>query len=443
MRVPNPQTTTNALRRLIGAFAFAGMSSMVFATDLEVEEALGESDKNRVLVPYAFYNKSTDAALGLAWAATGYVQPQMSFVVNGFYSANGSSNLFMQAANAQIPFLPRLFANAWMFVADWGEIDSYQNGNPDFPDEIAGSNGSDEDNFIQAEGKDNYYRLEFEYLLPIGDGRGDPVHTFRTRNGILLDGYEAGGREWNPFASGRTKIELHPFYRHQELEDEFDNEYDLETLGLTLGLVYDNTDWPRNPSRGSRTRFAVSRDWGMLDDSAPEWTALEFEYSKYFNLGPSKRSRQRVLAANFWTSDVPTWNRSHLDDQGTEVLHRPPLFAGSTLGGLKRQRGFAGDRFHDRAALNYTLEYRVMPLWSPFPKIPLVNRLNIPWWQWVVFMEAGRVADEWDIGELHKDMKFTFGGGVRISVEGLIIRVDLAGSEEGGEVQMFIGHAFQ
>ncbi len=439
--------TSNAivrvLRRLLGALALVGASGMVLATDLEEEEALGAVDQNRVLVPYAFYNKSTDAAVGLAWAATGYLQPQMSFVVNGFYSANESSQLFVRAANAQVPFLPRLFANAWMFAADWGETDSYQNGNPAFPNEIAGGNDSDEDNFIRAEGTDNYYRVELEYLLPIGDGRGNPIHTFRMRNGILIDGYEAGAREWNPLTSGRTKIEFHPFYRHQELEDEFDNEYDLETLGLTLGLVYDNTDWSRNPSRGSRMRFAVSRDWGTLGDDAPEWTSLEFEYSKYFDLGASKRSRKRVLAANIWTSHVPTWNDSHFDDRGTEVLHRPPLFVGSSLGGLDRQRGFASDRFHDRSALNYALEYRVMPHWSPFPNIPLIKKLNIPWWQWVVFMEAGRVADEWDVGEFHKDMKFSFGGGVRISVEGLIIRADLAASKEGGEVQMFIGHAFE
>ena len=181
----------------------------------------------------------------------------------------------------------------------------------------------------------------------------------------------------------------------------------------------------------------------MRKCTIPEWTSLEFEYSKYFDLGASKRSRKRVLAANIWTSHVPTWNDSHFDDQGNEVLHRPPLFAGSSLGGLDRQRGFASDRFHDRSALNYTLEYRVMPHWSPFPNIPLIKKLNIPWWQWVVFMEAGRVADEWDIGEFHKDMKFSFGGGVRISVEGLIIRADLAASKEGGEVQMFIGHAFE
>ena len=439
----NANTIFRVLNRLVRVLAFCAMSSMACATDREVEEALGELDKNQVLVPYAFYNKSTDAAVGLAWAATGYVQPQMSFVVNGFYGANGSSNLFMQAANIQAPFMPRLFTNAWMFAANWGEVDSYQAGNPDFPNERAGSNDSDEDNFILAEGKDNFYRLEFEYLLPIGDGRGDPIHTFRIRNGVLLDGYEAGGREWNPLTSGRTKIEFHPFYRQQELDDEFDNEFDLETLGLTLGLVYDNTDWSRNPSRGSRMRFAVSRDWGTLDDDAPEWTSLEFEYSKYFDLGPSPRNRQRVLAANIWTSHVPTWNDSHFDDLGNEILHRPPLFAGSTLGGLDRQRGFPSDRYHDRSALNYTLEYRVMPYSDPFSSIPLINKLDIPWWQWVVFAEAGRVADEWDLGELHEDMKFTFGGGLRISVEGLIIRLDLAGSEEGAEVQMFIGHAFE
>ncbi len=81
-------TNVQVLRRLVGVLALFGATSMVLATDLEEEEALDAVDKNQVLVPYAFYNKSTDAAVGLAWAATGYLQPQMSFVVNGFYSAN-------------------------------------------------------------------------------------------------------------------------------------------------------------------------------------------------------------------------------------------------------------------------------------------------------------------------------------------------------------------
>jgi len=38
--------------------------------------------------------------------------------------------------------------------------------------------------------------------------------------------------------------------------------------------------------------------------------------------------------------------------------------------------------------------------------------LRIPWWQWVGFVKAGRVHDEWDLDELHDDMKWTIGGGV-------------------------------
>lgn len=131
-----------------------------------------------------------------------------------------------------------------------------------------------------------------------------------------------------------------------------------------------------------------------------------------------------------------------MDDQGNEVFHRPPLFMGSTLGGIDRQRGFATNRFHDRSAINYVVEYRDTRVWNPFPKIPLINKLEIPWWQWVAFLEAGRAADDWELDELHSDMKFSFGVGIRMSVRGLIVRVDLAGSEEGGEIQMFIGHTF-
>lgn len=51
----------------------------------------------------------------------------------------------------------------------------------------------------------------------------------------------------------------------------------------------------------------------------------------------------------------------------------------TTLGGLERQRAYASNRFHDRSAINYTAEYRYMPKWNPFLKIPLVNTLHIPW----------------------------------------------------------------
>jgi len=39
-------------------------------------------------------------------------------------------------------------------------------------------------------------------------------------------------------------------------------------------------------------------------------------------------------------------------------------------------------------------------------------------------------------------MKISGGVGIRLLVEGLVIRLDVAGSGEGGEVQMFFGQTF-
>ena len=161
----------------------------------------------------------------------------------------------------------------------------------------------------------------------------------------------------------------------------------------------------------------------LLDD-ASTWTAVQFRHSQFFSLGETRKARQRVLALDFWTSDVPTWNAFHFNEDGEKVFHRAPLFEGSTLGGLERQRAYASHRFHDRAAINYAIEYRYIPKWNPLTSLPLISRLHIPWWQWVGYLEVGRVADTWSLSELHQDMKVSLGGGVRALVYGLVIRID-------------------
>ncbi|MEH6616274.1 MAG: hypothetical protein V7699_00390 [Porticoccus sp.] len=171
--------------------------------------------------------------------------------------------------------------------------------------------------------------------------------------------------------------------------------------------------------------------------------ALQFEWIEFFSLPLQEGTRQRVVALNFWTSDVPTWDSSHTDsDTGEEVFHRAPVFDGFTLGGIDRQRGFAQNRFNDRSAINYSAEYRHSPKNNPFTKIPLVKTLEIPWWQWIGFVEVGRVAGNWNFNDLHSSMKVSAGTGVRLNVFGLIIRMDGAVSEEGGAVQMFFNHTY-
>jgi hypothetical protein len=68
--------------------------------------------------------------------------------------------------------------------------------------------------------------------------------------------------------------------------------------------------------------------------------------------------------------------------------------------------------------------------------------LGIEWWQWVPFVEVGRVAPSWDIGTLHSSMKWDVGLGIRAMAKGIVVRVDGAGSPEGWAVQMMVGHPF-
>ncbi len=143
-----------------------------------------------------------------------------------------------------------------------------------------------------------------------------------------------------------------------------------------------------------------------------------------------------MLALNFWTSNVLTW------DSGTETPHRPPLFAGSTLGGLYRLRGYPEARFHDQAAIYYAAELRLTPSRNPIGPGSRLDWLEVAWLQLVPFVEVGRVASAWQLSELHSDVKWDVGLGLRAMVKGLVIRIDTAISDEEVGLQMMVGHPF-
>ena len=419
-----------------------GVVSVVFAINNNVEltrEIDGES--NSQIIPYGFYNGDIGTAIATVFLGKGILQPQVLSVANAFYGSSGSYNLFFANTDISLPLSRRFFVDTVAQFADWNDVESYQDGNPDFIGQQAGSNSSDQDNFIEAEGDDFFAWLNFKYLLPMGDGREDPPHNFALTNGILEPSSAAGGRGWNPIKSGRTIFEIRPFYRSQEFTNiDTGESADNESAGVKLTLEYDNTDWYNNPTTGTTQRLTWARDWGIIDDT-PTWTAIQARHSQFWNLGSTSKAQQRVLAFDFWTSHSPTWNQTDLVN-GEEVFSRPPFFEGSTLGGLERQRGFPTHRFWDRSAINYTLEYRYVPRWNPLPGIPYINQMHIPWWQWVGFIEAGRVNDEWDFSELHSNMKLTVGAGVRALVYELVVRADLGISDEGVEMQMFFNHPF-
>ncbi len=409
----------------------------VHAEQTSQEAETSDSKKRLLVVPFPYFNDTIGSGLGVAAIAEGYVQDHMLTVGSGMFGTGGNYLAFLMVRDFHVPFMKRLILNPQISDGSFSDVQTYTMDNPDFPDDDAGSNDSDKDNYIKADGDDFWFEFNMKYLLPIGNGKKHIISNVKLDNGLLVSA-KPGGTSWNPLDSGRTYIEFTPFYRDQNLKA--DEKIEQKTAGFDVALTFENTDFSVNPTSGSYHQIYLSRDWGGFGSSRP-WTVMGGEANKYFDLGSSETSRQRVLALSFWTTDCLTWNSSHTEN-GEEVFHRPPTYKGATLGGLWRLRGYPSTRFNDRSAIYYGIEYRHTLNWNPLKSITLKGRLDVDWFQLVGFSEIGRVAPTWSLSGLHKDMKWSLGAGVRTMVNNLIIRADLAASEEDAILQLFIGQPF-
>ena len=73
----------------------------------------------------------------------------------------------------------------------------------------------------------------------------------------------------------------------------------------------------------------------------------------------------------------------------------------------------------------------------------LLKKIGVEWLQFVPFVEVGRVAPNWNLKDLHRDMKWDAGLGLRVRAKGLVARIDVAGSDEGVGVAMMVSQPFQ
>ncbi len=83
-----------------------------------------------------------------------------------------------------------------------------------------------------------------------------------------------------------------------------------------------------------------------------------------------------------------------------------------------------------------------MPDWQPLEDWPVFEWYDVPWWQWVAFVDVGRVADDYDLAELHRDMKWSVGGAVRFQVEGIVVRTEMAWGSEDSLFRVMINQPF-
>jgi hypothetical protein len=205
----------------------------------------------------------------------------------------------------------------------------------------------------------------------------------------------------------------------------------VNSSGLKFKLVHNNTDFPRNPSYGSRQKLILTRDFGWRESVDP-WANIELELTKYLDLGKISGMRQSVLAFNFWTSHTGSWE---VDPANPQIVHhRPPPGVGSALGGFDRLRAYPTARFHDKSAVYYGAELRMIPQTRPLRDIPLLYYFDIDWLQVVGFAEAGRVAPDYNTDLFVKDLKYDVGLSLRLMTYLAVVRLDWAVSDEGHSI---------
>ncbi len=403
----------------------------------------GDQNVITSILPFALYSEIFGWAAGGFVGIQGLAQKNMSLYMGGLISTNGTKYGFIQFREFYLPFFPRVYIAPDILGGYFGVLNIYKDPPAtliqDDPKLRAGSNDSDKNDYMEVSGSDQWYELKFRFLLPIGHGKDQIYFSPQLKNGILKSG-EMGGTHWNPFISGRTFIDIKPFYRKRVA---------FATNGIDFALTRENTDFYVNPTRGSFQKVAFRRDFGWFDTMSP-WSVIETDLRWYLPIHEftgNKNSPPKVLALDFWTINTPTWDSysgigSDLSGNVIKQYHRPPPYTGAYLGGRYRLRAYYEGRFNDRAAIYYGAEYRQIISWNPFNLWSVTEKLNVHWLQLAVFAELGRVAPEWKISTLHTDMKWSAGGGLRIFMNNLILRIDGAFGKEGFYTQMFVDHAF-
>ncbi len=374
--------------------------------------------------PYGFVSEAMGLVVGVAGGFSGLLQEQNSLYATALISDEGAEAFYGYFSNYQVSNHGQLFMDVSFGLGDFPQQRAYLDFVPPGNSPPAGSNDSSADNFFDAKGFSNWVELDFKYVLDIGNAEYNPVNIYTLSNGLLVGG-ASGGEVFNPFESGRSYIQTKLFHHNRDYE--IDSPATLSTTGFKLSFKYDNTDFPINPSIGSIMEIGVKHDVG-LDDKA-SWTLGEVELSKFFELPTGEHTQQQVIALNFWTAHT-----------FSETL--APHYFGATLGGLYRLRGFPIERFHDRSAIYYSAEYRVIPESDILSRIPMMDFLQLQWWELTTFVEFGRVAPEWDFEDLNDSLKHDFGLSLRVMANHDIGRFDIVWSEEDTAAWLMYGHPF-
>lgn len=428
-----------ALLTLSGLAQYANADVTRMKSSVNRMETPDKIQENLVL-PYFFSTDTMGVNLGVGGMVKGFHQEQMTIGATGF-KGDVSEGLWAGVFNYRILDSERWYFSANGMLAYFPDQRAYASGvnTPIFEKPIPGSNESSNQQFLQADGASNWFDAKLEYALPFGATKNKGIANYTLKNGFRVS-KATGGYEWNPLTSGALVATTRYFSRFQSFESE-QQVVEGDMSAFEFGLLYDNTDFAINPSFGSRqyVAYTTSSPWG---DDTYDWDLWQFSASKFFSFGESNSAYQRILALNFWSAYSPSWQLTENPDGSSIVSQAAPYNEGATLGGFKRMKGFEFNRFHDKAAIYTSAEYRYTLKYNPVADVNWLRFLKLDWFQLVAFAEAGRVAPEYKLSTLSKDIKFDYGVGLRAMMAGLIVRTDLAVSKEGSNLWVMVDHPF-
>ncbi len=435
----------NIIVNTLICFAFICLSLSVQAkpsavVKFSVDRAENIKARETLLLPYVFSTDDMGAVFGVGAMATGIYQKQMT-IGGTVFGGEESKGLGLGLWDYSLFGSQRLYVSAIGMAGKYPLLRAYS----PLPGEYTpagenrpGSNDSSFDNFIESSGSNNWWEVKLEYVLPIGNAEKIGMATYNLQGGLLTDTTEV--EDWNPLETGTSVLVARQFNRYQLYENETG---DLEGAvhALELGYLYDNTDFPVNPSQGSSQYISITYNPQWLE-SNHDWTFLEFEASKYFSFGGNDFAKQNILALNMWASYSPSWNVIY-DEQGNSLVeNQAPFLEGATLGGMHRMRGFRQNRFHDKAAIYATAEYRMTLDYNPIADVNWLKFLNLDWFQTVLYVEGGRVAPTFKSSTLFSDWKTDVGVSFRALTAGIIVRLDITASKEDTTMWFMVGHPF-
>ncbi len=235
--------------------------------------------------------------------------------------------------------------------------------------------------------------------------------------------------------------------------------------GGRWGVYLDDTDSRRDPRIGYRLQYERYN----LPSSQGEAPAF---YQNDYNLTgfiPLTKNKKGVLVLNQFYSEAVvtqegTVNPDNYDcakineniaeplncsDAGvTDILEKrlstateeARLGNATALGGSLRLRGYPQGRFFDSYANFQGVEFRYYLLETEKAFDWVVEKGVYTSMQLAAFYEQGTVAPR--IGELWKNIKNSYGFGIRAVLSSFIFRLDVGFSEEGSETTVFFGYPF-